>query len=63
MVRSSRNLAKKVHLIKHENQNLDLYRLMFLFVENWYSLTGLLTHIFPTPFIFAVYLTLDLKDR
>ena len=35
--------------IQHEYQNSDLYRLMFLFVENWSNLTGLLTHIFPTP--------------
>ena len=35
--------------IKHKYQNSDLYRLMFLFPENWSNLTRLLTHIFPTP--------------
>ena len=53
---------------KRVYQNSDLYRLIFLFVENCSNLTGLLTHILPTQkcivfFIFAVYLTLDLTDR
>ena len=49
---------------KHAYQNSDLYRLMFLFVENWSYLTGPISSQHQNVFfIFVVYLTLDMTDR
>ena len=42
--------------IKHEYQNSDFYRLMFLFVENLSNLTGLLWYFcFPTQGAFQMF--------